>query len=60
MIDNKKILKSQLRDILKKNGCNNVLMEVDKLVPIIFVVDVMNISAELGLSTSLKAAKNKK
>ena len=57
MIENKKVLKNQLKDILKKSGCNNVLMKVDRLVPIVFVVDVMNISAELGLSTSLKASK---
>ena len=54
---NKKITKEELRKELLLCECNNVLMKVDRFVPIIFVVDVMNIAANLGLSTSLKEAE---
>ena len=57
MVDKKKILKTQLKEILKKEGCNNVVMKVDRQTPIIFVVEVMNIASELGLSTSLSEKK---
>ena len=52
-----KITKEELRKELLFCGCNNVTMRVDRLVPIIFVVEVMNIAANLGLSTSLKEAE---
>lgn len=55
--DKKKITKEELRGALLLSGCNNVLMGVDRFVPIIFVVDVMNIADNIGLSTSLKEAK---
>lgn len=57
VIDKKKIIKTQLKNTIQKSSCSNIIMEVDKLVPIIFVVEVMNIADELGISTSLKAAK---
>ena len=52
-----KITKEELRKELLMGGYNNVLMSVDRFVPIIFVVEVMNIAANLGLSTSLKEAE---
>lgn len=57
VIDKKKIIKTQLKNTIQKSSCSNIIMEVDKLVPIIFVVEVMNIADELGISTSLKAAQ---
>lgn len=57
VIDKKKIIKTQLKNTIQKSSCSNIVMEVDKLVPIIFVVEVMNIADELGISTSLKAAQ---
>ena len=53
VIDKKKIIKTQLKNTIQKSSCSNIIMEVDKLVPIIFVVEVMNIADELGISTSL-------
>lgn len=52
-----KISKDDLRRELLLCGCNNVTMRVDRFVPIIFVVEVMNIATNLGLSTSLKEAE---
>ncbi len=59
-IDDKPILQTQLRDFFTKSKCQDILMKVDRNVPIIFVVEVMNVASDLGISTAITELKNKR